>query len=600
EAEICSVLEKYGMRMVGPNTIGLINMPTRMTTSFGPLPIDNFHQGPISIVAQSGSASIKLADLVSKQGFGFSRCAAAGNKLDLDEADYLNFLAEDPATQIACFYLEGFKRGGEFVAEAKRCEKPIIVYKSGVTSAGGRLARTHTGAMMNDDRVVDAALYGAGVIRVSRIRDLVLATNVLRLPRLKGKRLAVMSPGAGQGVMVSDHCEKLGFELPKLNAGVLAEIEKLGRTDVTVLGSNPLDVGQFYDRNALVQVVEKLAGAEEIDGVIAVLPFKEILTGDGSSDIDQDVAVAKKVKEICELYQKPIVVAALSDNADIPDIGKAADFAVLRDPEDAPDAMMLLWRYTKSLQARDRQQNFSKPGIERDDRLAAERFFEEKTKAEMRELGLESMTPLKAYGLPVLEPVLATDENDLRSIVEKLGVPVALKINSPDILHKSDSGGVRLNVAGVDAATTAYREIMDNVHRYNPQARIVGVDVQPMMDSGWEVIVGARRDPQFGPVVLFGLGGIYAEALDETSLRMAPVPHPEALDMIGDLRAGKLLSGLRGEKPSDVQALADIIVRVSDLLVDFPQIIELDLNPVRVLEAGCGCGIVDARIMLAD
>ncbi len=598
EEQILAVLSKYGMRMVGPNCVGVTNMATGLTTNFGPMPVAKLCQGPVGIIAQSGSVSGKLSELISASGLGFSRFVAVGNKLDLDEADYMHFLAGDPATEVVCFYLEGFRRGEEYIAQAQRCDKPVVAYKSGVTSAGLRLARTHTGAMLSDDRVVDAAFESAGVLRVRSMREVVLACNVLRLPRLAGNRVAVLGPGAGLGVLMSDHCEKLGLTLPPLGASTLEAIKQLGRTDVTQLGSNPFDLGQFYARDSLLQVVRVIAAAPEIDGIVATLPFQEVMTGDGHSDLQGDIAAAACLKQIGAEYNKPIVTAAMIDSPILPEIARAADYPILSDPEDAPAAMALLWRYSLLRTTRERRRTAAEILPERIDRPAAQQFLEDAARGGQRQLGMDCKTALKAYGLPVLEPELATDEQTARQIVTRMGVPVAMKVHSVDVLHKSDVGGVRLNVTGPEDAAKSYREIVAAVMGKIPTARIDGIDVQPMVDRGWEVIVGSRRDAQFGPVVMFGLGGIYAEALNEVSLRMAPVPRSEALEMIGEVRAGRLLSGLRGEKPSDVNALADIIVRVSQLVADFPQIAELDLNPVRVLTSGQGCHIVDARMIL--
>lgn len=595
EAEIMAVARRHDMRIIGPNCLGVVDLATGLATPFSPIDPALLRRGPASVIMQSGGVAQILVPYVGHYGPGLNKFMAIGNKLDLDEVDYLSYLSEDESTAVIGLYLEDFRRGRAFVDVARRCRKPILLYKANDNPQSALIARSHTAALASDDRVVEAALKAAGVVRVRSLRQLAIAAGVLRLPRLRGNRIAVICSSGGISVILADRCAQLGFALPTLDATLLAEIESWGRAGVIRL-TNPLDMGDVFDPDLFVAAVRRVVALPEIDGALVVCslgaPASSLLAGGA----DREAAMVRSLRSIGDEQNKPICLCSMGGTDGVVELSHAADFPVIVDPEDAALAMRALLDY--SMNSGVHAPPAPADGLER--REVADRLVAEALAAGRRELGLESMAILAGYGLPVLVPRLAANAAEARDAAAAIGRPVAMKIRSPDIMHKSDVGGVRLGVRTPAEAAAAYDGIVAAVRRLSPHARVQGVDVQPMVSGGWEVIIGGRRDPQFGPVVMFGMGGIYVEALDEVAFRLAPVSRAEARAMIAELRTGRLLSGLRGAEPADVEALAAAIERLSLMMADLPQIVELDLNPVQVLPAGEGCLVVDARMILGS
>lgn len=587
DGQVLEAARRYGVRVMGPNCIGVIHLERGLCLPFAPLRRRDFLPGPHSVISQSGGVMLQVAALLSEERLGVRILLSEGNKLDLDEAELLPYLAEDPGTRVIFLYLEGIGRGRELLEAARRSAKPVVALKANVAEASAAIARSHTAALASDDRVLDAAFRQAGILRVRELGQFVLCAKAFALPALRGENLAVASMSGGVSVLAADACARWGFRLPSLPRGLLEEIERRGRGGVIRLG-NPLDLGDIYDPNAVLLLMEGLLALAEIDGVALCLPSpgavgRMLAGGPGPGEL------ARRLRALMERHRKPVAVSFFGGR------GEA-------EPLLEEGAGPIFWSVTESIEAlalqrafwRRRGRSFA-PG---DPRAGPGRGA---LRARLRAGSprpplVEALAVLASAGLPVEEIRPATTPREAAAVAEALGFPVALKLLSPELSHKSEVGGVALGLGTREAVEAAFRRIVESARARAPGARLSGVGVQRMLTGGHEVIVGAKRDPAFGPVVLFGLGGVWVEALQDVSLRLAPIDREEALEMVGEIRGASLLRGGRGSPPADLDALVDLLRSVSRLVEEAPEIRELDLNPVMVWERGVR--ILDARMAL--
>jgi acetyltransferase len=576
--EILHIARKWGIRIVGPNGIGLMNVHNGFVVPFVKLRRGPVSKGKISILAQSGGVLLAYANLLTSANVGLSKIVSMGNKMDLNEIDYLKYFIEDPQTEIIGLYLESLERGRELMDIARSTSKPIILHKANTGESSRHIAKLHTAALANDDKIVEAALRQADIIRTKDFRSFVNAVKILSLPPIKGKNLVIISRSGGIGVVAADSAERHGFRLLPPDKTLQERFHSFFRAKV-IQPTNPLDLGDLFNFDLYTNILQQVLQFPVVDGIL-------FMHGATAEEKEPSRRFIQAVKDLSTQYQKPVALQYNTDEEELAYIKRALDYPIFAEPEDALMALAVSRDHYRKLNILK-----EKPTLFRVNRSQVESLIQ-RARNEKRDLLLpEAFEVLQAYGISIAGYQVVQKKNDLQKAMDELGKPVALKIVSPEISHKSDVGGVVLNLNHFSQAEKAF-EKMDTLN----EGKTAGVLVQKMIPDGKEVILGAKRDPSFGPVVLFGLGGIYVEVLQETSLRIAPINRFEAEEMISELKSTAILRGIRGERPSDRDSLVEYLLRLSQLMVDFPEIGGVDINPLIVLEKGAVA--VDARILI--
>jgi acyl-CoA synthetase (NDP forming) len=587
EKEIDRVAQQYGIRYVGPNCIGVINMENGLCVPF-PRLRKFLKQGHVSVISQSGGVGMSVLNLMANEGLGLNKFVSIGNMQNLDAEDMLEYLISDPGTDVIFMYLESMRNGRRLMDIARSTDKPILIFKSNISSLGQKIAMSHTASLTSDDKVVDAAFHQAGILRVRDATTLGNSLKILELPSMKGKNLAVISRSGGHAVIAADACELCGFNLAHFPLSFLMEIEKHFRASVIKL-TNPLDLGDLFDLNVYAEIVEQTLQLEGVDGIVllhtAISEAENITTR----------LLLERMMELVIKYDKPVAFYISTAAQEVVNLKQTYPFPIFTQVVETVRALEMSHAFCCGVQAAQADEVI--PVLEVD-RGAVSRLIEA-AQAEERELLLsEALEVLEHYGIPTVRSVMAATIEEAQEAAEQMGYPVAVKIVAEQISHKSDVGGVQLNLRNGPAVFTACEDMLARIQKAYPEVKIDGVLVQPMITGGRELILGGRQDPQFGPVVLVGLGGIFVEIFEEVMVRVAPISYDVALEMVDGLRGAAILKGARGHKPSDIEALAQALLRLSQLLVDFPQIKEVDINPLRVFNQTEGCAALDARIIL--
>lgn len=589
EKEVKKISDQYGIAVLGPNCLGLINNDPKlsMNASFsGTIPT----VGNIAFVSQSGALGTALLDYARGENIGFSKFVSLGNKVDVTELEILRYLKDDPKTDVIMMYLEDIVYGHEFIEIAREITgeiaktKPILVIKSGRTAQGAKAASSHTGSLMGSDEVYDAVFTQSGVMRMGSAQEMFdLAILFANQPLMKGNRIAIVTNAGGPGIMATDACVKYGLQMAEMSPATVAKLkEKLPPTSNF---SNPIDVIGDAQHDRYEHALRTVIAEPNVDAVLVLLTPQAMTEAE---------ATAKIIVEVDKESDKTIVTCFMG-HSDV-----EAGVKVLKDkqipfygfPEDAARALADMNVYQQWL-------NRSRTGVKHynADRRAVNAVIEIANKNQQKFLPInQSMDIFSSYGFPVLPWAFVRTAEDAWEQAVKIGFPVVMKVVSQQIIHKVDVGGVRLNLTSAEDVQNAFREIMAVGEKL--KAKIDGVFMQRMAPKGREVILGMKRDPHFGPVLMFGLGGIYVEALKDVTFRVAPIRELSAYDMIKSIRAYKLLQGVRGEPPADIEAIADSLKRLSQLSCDHPEIDEIDINPLMVYGEGKGAGVIDARIIL--
>ena len=589
EKKLVEIARKHGIRIVGPNCLGILDLHTPINASFGPTPP---RKGGIAFVSQSGALLSAILDWSTKTGIGFSKIVSLGNKADLNEVDFMEYLGEDPETKVILMYLESIADGKRFIEAGSSVtrKKPVIVLKGGVTEAGARAALSHTGAMAGGATAIKAAFRKAGIISVSTISelfDMAIAFNTQPIPQ--GDRVGIVTNAGGGGVVTSDILVSKGLKLTSLSKPTI-ELLRKGLPPMAAIYS-PVDVlgDALPDRYRLA--IEAVLKDPNVDAVITILTPQAMTDPEGT---------AKVIIELSKLYpNKPLLATFIGGEK----VEKAVKLLIENGipvydmPEKAVVALLGLNMYREAreyiVKALER---IEIPDV---DKAGALSIIEEIKRQGRRTLTeVEAKSVVKYYGVPVAPTKLARTEDEAVEIANAIGYPVVLKITSPDIVHKSDVGGVRMNIKSDDEVREAFRTIIANARRYAPTAVIHGVAVQKMVPKGREVIVGATKDPVFDHLLMFGLGGIYTELFRDVSFRLAPLTLHEAKEMVMETKAYTLLKGFRGEPAADISSVVNVLLRVSKLVTDIPTIAEMDINPLFVYEEGMGCIAVDVRMVV--
>lgn len=588
EQKVKDIVKKYGIKLIGPNCLGVMNLDpkTMMNSTFLKVTPKS---GQIALVSQSGAICAALVEDASAQGIGFSAVVSLGNKADMSEVDVLKILAEHEQTKVIVMYLEDMGDGQEFLKICKRItkklKKPVLVLKSGRSPEGAKAAMSHTGALMGSDEIYDAVLHQAGAIRVDTMEELFdYATAFSKQPLPAKGDLVIVSNAGGPAIISTDACSKMGIKMasiedirPKINA----VIPPWGSS------RNPVDIVGDADYNRFNNVLDNVLGHKNVGSVIAMC------TPSATLDYDK---LAEVIVKMSKKYKKTMLASLMGLDEGIKnrEILAAGDVPYYTYAEGAIRALRAMLKFTAWQQSTEGTiTKFTA------DKVKVKKVFDAvKKQGRTNLLEEEGQEVLRAYGFPLPQSILAKTEDEAVKAAKKIGFPVVMKIASPQIIHKSDAGGVKVGMSNEKDVRDAFNTIIKNAKKYNQKATIKGILVQEMVKGGKELIIGSKMEPGFGPVIMLGMGGIYVEVLKDVTFRLAPVTNKEADDMINSIKTKKLLEGVRGEKPSDLKKLSELIQKLSALVTDFKEIKELDMNPVLVMEQGKGCKILDIRIGL--
>jgi acetyl coenzyme A synthetase (ADP forming)-like protein len=586
EHQVASLAQKYSMRLVGPNCLGTINTdPTiRLNASFASqMPIE----GSIAFASQSGALGEAVIDYAAGENIGFSKFISVGNKADVNENDVLEYLRTDPQTKVILLYIEDIVDGRKFVDTVTRVtqEKPIIAVKAGVSPEGAKAASSHTGALAGSDEAYNAILKQSGVLRVESIIDLfdyARAFAKQRPPR--GNRVAIITNGGGPGIMATDASVRYGLRISQFSEATKTMLRAGLPKEASV--NNPIDlIGDAQaDRYGLA------LGALQDESVDCGLI---LLTPQAMVDLKK---VAETIATIGPKSGKTILtsILGLTDITPAVEVLESNNIPHYVFPESAVRALAAMYEHQQWV---DRPRTQMKH-FDIDTRNAQEIITNAKRAGLTNLPQDDALKILAVYGLPVIKTESATSKEEAVAAAKRIGLPVAMKIVSPDVIHKIDVGGVKLDLNSEQDVSEAFEEIQRNVKSHIPNARIEGVLVQEYLTGGTETIVGIHRDPKFGPLLMFGLGGIYVEAYRDVSFRLAPIRELSATNMISEIRGSKILLGFRGQPPADAEAISDCIQRLSQLSVELPDVVDLDVNPLVALAHGCRA--LDARIIIVD
>ena len=589
EAELVRVAQRYRMSVVGPNCFGVIN--TDPTMSLNATFSDNLPpRGNIAFVSQSGALCAGILRYGVSERIGFSRFVSVGNRAGVDENDILHAVGRDPATKVVLLYIESLADGRKFLEAAREVteQKPVLVIKSGRSPAGERAAQSHTGSLAHSaqDRVFDALFEQSGVLRADTIGDLFRMAKIFSTGlRLEGPRLAILTNSGGPGIVAADACARGGLELP-LPPPIVAESLKKTLSPSASIG-NPCDMTADAKPEQYRDSLRLLLTAPDVNAALLIATPTGTVSG---------MALAQAILEAKSSSTKPVAAClfGLSDLTQEVEFLEQNGVPTYTFPEEAVQGFSCLARYHDWwTRPRTQVRAFAV------DQSAADRVIRQARASDthiLPEYAARSL--LEAYGLkfPPVRKVRTVDEG-VRAASE-IGFPVAIKVASPDISHKTDVGGVALGITSAAQFRHAWATIERSLAAKAPKARIEGFEVEQMVGGGKEVIVGAQRDPAFGPIVVFGMGGIYVEILKDVTFRLAPLRPLSAEHMVRSVKAFPLLTGVRGEAPSDLPALYEVLQRISQLVVDRPEITELDVNPLIVRGVGQGVLAVDARVVL--
>ena len=587
EDEIARIAGEYEIQFVGPNCIGAINMENGMCVPF-PRLTKFVKPGDVSMITQSGGVGMSALNLMANEGLGLNKFVSVGNMLNIDAEDMLEYLITDEGTGLIFMYLESIRDGRRLMEVARKSHKPVVIFKANIGELGKNIALSHTASLTSDDKIVEAAFHQAGIIRVNSATTVGNNLKILGLPPMKGKNLAIISRSGGHAVIAADATELAGFNLAHFPESFLREIEKHFRASVIRL-TNPLDLGDLFDLNVYAQIVEQTLQLEGVDGIVF------LHTSLSESENLTSRKLLERMIDLVDKYDKPVAYYISAAAEEVNYLKQNYDFPIFTQVVETIRALEMSHHY--HIQAAKIRAKDDTPAYEVN--RAGVKELISQAKAEQRDLLIsEALQVLGHYGIPTVPSVIANQVEEAQSAAEEIGYPVAIKIVAEQISHKSDVGGVQLNLRNGPAVVEAYEEMMERIHEVNPEAKLDGILVQPMVTGGRELILGGRQDPQFGPVVLVGLGGIFVEIFEESQVRVAPISQRTAEEMIQDLRGYQILTGARGHKAVDIDSVVGALLRLSQLLTDFPEIKELDINPLRVFYAGEGCRALDARIIL--
>jgi acetyltransferase len=585
ETELINKAREAGVRFIGPNCLGMIDTHSKINASFAAgMPA----KGNIGFFSQSGALCLAILDRALPDEIGFSKFISMGNKADISDIDIMIALAEDENTKVILGYIEGVGDGRRFMevaAEVSR-KKPVIILKSGITSAGAKAASSHTGALAGREAAFDSAFKQSGVIRVDTINELFnYAVAFASQPLPKGPNIAIITNSGGPGILAADACDKAGLQLIPLHKELVDEL----RTFLPPVASfyNPIDILGDAGADRYEKALNTALKDERMNGIMV------LLTPTATVDVD---ATAMAIVNISRLIDRPILTSFMGKKTVGTAIKTLTKYGVpnYSYPEEAVSSINAMYRYHLWINRPEKTyQNFS--GMKEN----AFQVFENARKENRDRLAeLEVHDVLNAYGFPQPKSLFARTSEEAVAAAKGIGYPIVMKIISPQIVHKSDIGGVRVNLKNKKDVENAFFDTTTHVKNIMPTAHIYGVLIQEMVPTGKEIIMGITNDPQFGHMIMFGLGGIYVEVLKDISFRIVPLSREDAHEMIRETKTFPLLRGVRGETEADIEAIEKSLLVLSQMAMDFPQIIEADINPLLVQKRGQGVVAIDARFTI--
>jgi acetyltransferase len=589
EAECLAIARQHSLRLLGPNCIGLLDTHLPIDTTFlsppGPTP------GDVAFISHSGAICAAVIDWARGQGFGLSRLVSLGNQVDVNETDMLAPVADDPYTRVLTLYLEGVSDGRHFVAQASQVSrrKPILALKVGRFTSGQRAVASHTGALAGTESAFNAAFRRAGVIRAETTEELFDWARALAwCPLPGGRQVAVLTNAGGPGVTAADSLEAAGMCLANLSETTRAALREILPPAASL--HNPVDMLAAASPQQYASSLQILLADPAVHSVMVILPPPPMHTAGG---------IAKAIIPVIYTAEKPVVVALMGERLiqEAVEHFRAAHVPEYRFPERAAQALAVLAQRSEYLAANGAIAAEASRPDGTDQRAARQVLANCASDGWLSQE--QAFALLETYGIPSNRPHLARTPTEAAALAARLGYPVALKVASLDIAHKSEAGGVLLDLRDAPAVQIGFEQVLASCRSVTPGAIIDGVYIQRMAVDGQEVIVGAIQDPQFGPLVMFGSGGVEVEGLKDVQFALAPLGEEEAISLLGKTWAGQKLRGFRHLPTADRQAATQVVLRLAQLVADFPELAEIEINPLRVMQAGQGVLAVDVRARVA-
>ncbi len=588
EQELLDIAHEYGIRLIGPNCLGVIDTFTPLNASFsaGTPP-----KGPMAFMSQSGALGTAILDWAQAGRLGLSKFVSLGNKADVSEIDLMKAWVEDENTKVILMYAEGLPKGEDFICTARDVtrRKPVVAIKSGVTQSGSRAVSSHTGSLAGSEQAYQAAFRQAGVLRANSMQEMFdMALALGYQPLLQGNRIGIITNAGGPGILATDALERIGMNLARLEHQTVQELRDFLPGAASPV--NPVDVLGDSRSDRYEFAIQKVADDPNVDGVLI------ILTPQAMTETEK---TAEAICHVAANTDKPVFAcfmgeATVGEGIEILTKAGVPNYSF---PERAALAFKAMADY-RHIQTRPLSEY---KYFEEVDKAAVRKVFDEVRSNGRLQIGdAEARAILEAYGLKTPESKVAATPKEAVEIANQIGYPVVLKIASPDILHKTDVGGVKVGLRNAEEVRDAFELMVYRAERYVPEARIWGCQVQEMAPpGGLEILVGMNRDPQFGPLVTFGLGGIYVEVLKDVTFRVAPFTVRDAELMLDEIRTRALLNGVRGQAAVDKKAIVDTILKMGQLVQDFPEITEFDINPLIAYPEGQGAIAIDMRLVLS-
>ena len=587
ELELIEIARQYGIRLIGPNCLGVIDTFTPLNASFA---AGTPKKGPMAFMSQSGALGTAVLDISLAGRLGLSKFVSLGNKADVDEIDLLEAWADDVNTKVIMIYSEGMNNGQEFIKTARKvtAKKPVVAIKSGVTQAGSRAVSSHTGSLAGSEQAYHAAFRQAGVLRADSMQSLFdIALALGYQPLLEGDRIAIITNAGGPGILATDALERSGLSLARFENETISTLGQY--LPDAASAANPVDVLGDARADRYQLALETVSADPNVDGLMVVL------TPQAMTEIE---ATADAIGKVAQSISKPVITSFMGEAKVKPGIDRLEKFGIPNYPfpERAALAFKAMSDY-RGIQSRSAPEYVQFEV----DKKRTQLVLDTVRQAGRLSIGdSEARQILTAYGMKIPTSELAATPDEAVETANQIGYPVVLKIASPDILHKTDVGGVKVGLSNAEEVRDAFELMVYRAQRYLPKAHLWGCLVQQMVPAGGlEVLVGMNRDPQFGPLVTFGLGGIYVEILKDVTFRIAPFAVQSAEKMLSEIRARALLDGVRGKPPVDKAAIVDTLLRIGQLVQDFPEIVELDINPLMVYPQGMGAIAIDMRLVLS-
>jgi acetyltransferase len=593
ERELRDIALGHGMRVAGPNCMGILNTDSQISlnSTFSPVfpPAGN-----VAFLSQSGAMGLTILEYANNLNLGVSTFVSVGNRVDISPNDLLEYWEQDEATKVILLYLESFGNPRKFAQIARRVsrKKPIVVVKGGSTAAGSKAAASHTGSMATSEISTEVLFKYAGIIHVNTTEELFDVASVFsNQPLPKGRRLAILTNGGGPGIIAADAAARHNLSLPPLSPEMVAKLKTVIKRDIAI--NNPLDTTAGATAQEFHDILQVLANEKEIDAVLSIFIPPIVSNREASEDAIRSIA------PVFWKQQKPLIACFLGERGSTAKLGSEGHFVPCYPfPEEAVAALARAVEY-----AENRQKPVGEiPKFEGIQRSKARRIIENAmTAGSQRPFWLgatETFDLLDCYGIRLAPMAIAKTANEAAESASKMGFPVVVKLVSATITHKTDVGGVVIGVKSISEVKRAFETIRTNLTKLGRQKEMQGVMIQRMVPGGIETIVGVTQDPSFGPLMMFGAGGIYAELMKDIAIRLPPLTDLDAKEMIKSIKMAKMLEGYRDTPAADTDAVEDLLLRLSTMVEDIHQISELDFNPVKVMPKGDGYWVVDARIML--